>query len=164
MSKAAALGTALKYPCEKCPIRQLKAFRPFTPEELDFVRTFKSGELTVDPRATILQEGTSSTHLFTVLQGWAFRYKTLPDGRRQLLNFALPGDFLGLQASLFKEMSHSVEALHEQLHRSRYAGPPREHEGTSVHSSVHLEDFCPCVQREFPAHAFYRPVGRLDHP
>ena len=50
-----------------------------------------------------------------MLQGWAFRYKMLPDGRRQLLNFALPGDFLGLQASLFKEMSHSVEALSQML-------------------------------------------------
>lgn len=115
MGKAAAVGTALRYPCERCPIRKLAAFRPFTPEELEFVKTFKSGELTVDPRATILQEGTSSTHLFTVLQGWAFRYKMLPDGRRQLLNFALPGDFLGLQASLFKEMSHSVEALTQML-------------------------------------------------
>lgn len=115
MSKAAAVGTALRYPCERCPLRKLKTFRPFETEELAFVKSFKSGELTVDPRATILQEGTSSTHLFTVLQGWAFRYKTLPDGRRQLLNFALPGDFLGLQASLFKEMSHSVEALTQML-------------------------------------------------
>jgi CRP-like cAMP-binding protein len=35
----------------------------------------------------------------------------LADGRRQILNFALPGDFLGLQASMFNEMTHSVEAL-----------------------------------------------------
>lgn len=115
MDKTAVGTTALKYPCERCPLRKLKAFRAFTPEELEFVKTFKSGELVVGPRATILHEGTSSTHLFTILQGWAFRYKSLPDGRRQLLNFALPGDFLGLQASLFKEMSHSVEALGEML-------------------------------------------------
>jgi len=108
-------GTALRYPCERCPIRKLPAFRPFTPEELEFVSSFKTGELTVGPRTTILQEGMSSTHLFTVLEGWAFRYKTLPDGRRQVLNFALPGDFLGLQASLFNEMSHSVEALSRVL-------------------------------------------------
>lgn len=112
---AATVGTALRHPCERCPIRKLEVFRPFEADELEFIKTFKSGELTVDPRATILQEGTSSTHLFTVLQGWAFRYKSLPDGRRQVLNFALPGDFLGLQASLFKEMSHSVEALSQML-------------------------------------------------
>jgi len=113
--KKAAVGTAQKYPCERCPIRKLKVFRPFTAEELEFVKSFKSGELNVDPRTTILQEGASSAHLYTVLEGWAFRYKTLPDGRRQVLNFALPGDFIGLQATLFNEMSHSVEALSPML-------------------------------------------------
>ena len=114
MNKA-AVGSALKYPCIRCPIRKMKVFRPFSPEELEFVSRFKAGELTVEPRATILQEGTSSTHLFTVLTGWAFRYKMLPDGRRQILNFALPGDFLGLQATVFNEMSHSVEALSDMM-------------------------------------------------
>jgi CRP-like cAMP-binding protein len=104
-----------KYPCEECPIRKLKTFRQFAPEELNFVSRFKAGELSVDQRATILQEGMSSAYLFTVLSGWAFRYKTLPDGRRQILNFALPGDFLGLQASVFNEMTHSVEALTNTL-------------------------------------------------
>jgi CRP/FNR family transcriptional regulator len=42
---------------------------------------------------------------------WAFRFKTLPDWRRQILNYALPGDFLGLQSSVLTEMTHSVETL-----------------------------------------------------
>ena len=33
------------------------------------------------------------------------------DGRRQILNFALPGDFIGLQASIFDSIGNSVEAL-----------------------------------------------------
>jgi len=111
----ASVGSARKYPCEICPIRKREIFRQFTPEELAFVSHFKAGELTVAPRATLLLEGTSSTHLYTVLVGWAFRYKALPDGRRQILNFALPGDFLGLQASVFNEMTHSVEALTSML-------------------------------------------------
>jgi CRP-like cAMP-binding protein len=110
-----SIGTARKYPCEQCPVRKRKIFRQFTPEELSFISRFKAGELSVDAKATILQEGTSSTHLYTVLIGWAFRYKTLADGRRQILNFALPGEFLGLQASIFNEMTHSVEALTEML-------------------------------------------------
>ncbi len=47
----------------------------------------------------------------TVLSGWAFRYKMLDDGRRQILNYALPADLVGLQGSLMREMEHSVEAL-----------------------------------------------------
>src|SRR5260370_39852901 len=35
----------------------------------------------------------------------------LPDGSRQILNFAVPGDFLGLQMSVFDKMGHSAEAL-----------------------------------------------------
>lgn len=98
-------------PCHHCPLRELQSFRDFTPRELDFVSQFKSGELSSERGATILVEGMHSAHLFTVLSGWAFRYKLLPDGRRQIMNYVLPGDLLGLQGSLMGEMDHSVEAL-----------------------------------------------------
>jgi CRP-like cAMP-binding protein len=39
------------------------------------------------------------------------RYKTLPDGRRQILNFILPGDFIALYGSLIECADHSVETL-----------------------------------------------------
>lgn len=98
-------------PCEACPLRDLKHFREFKPDELAFVSAFKTGELVVDPGATILVEGSHSAHLFTVLAGWGFRYKTLEDGRRQILNYVMPGDLIGLQGSLLGEMQHSIEAL-----------------------------------------------------
>lgn len=98
-------------PCTKCPLRVLPAYRDFTPAELDFMMSFKSGELVLDAGTTILSEGARSPHLFTVLSGWAFKYKTLEDGRRQVLNYSLPGDFVGLQASVFESNSYSVQAL-----------------------------------------------------
>lgn len=97
--------------CSECPIRKLEHFREFSETELKFVSDFKTGELDVKAGATILDEGAQSAHLFTLLSGWAFRYKTLEDGRRQILNFVLPGDLVGLQGSLIGEMQHSVEAL-----------------------------------------------------
>jgi CRP-like cAMP-binding protein len=104
-----------RVPCEKCPLRKRPVFRPFEPEELAFVSRFKTGELSVDRGATVLVEGANSAHLYTVLSGWGFRYKLLPDGRRQILNYAMPGDLIGLQGSLMEEMSHSVEALSPML-------------------------------------------------
>ncbi|MFI0847050.1 Crp/Fnr family transcriptional regulator [Mesorhizobium sp. IMUNJ 23232] len=109
----AAAGTNI--PCEKCPLRPMKTFRDFTKEELAFVSRFKRGELAVDKGATVLMEGHHSAHLYTVLSGWAFRYKLLSDGRRQILNYMMPGDLLGLQGSLLGEMQHSVEALSPML-------------------------------------------------
>ncbi len=97
--------------CQRCPLRQLQVFRAFEGDELKFIEWFKTGELVASPGATILAEGHNSPHLFTVLSGWAFRYKTLPDGRRQILNFAMAGDFLGLQSAMLEEMQHSIEAL-----------------------------------------------------
>ena len=98
-------------PCEQCPLRRRPSLREFAPEELEFVKQFKVDELHVEPGRSFLREGTQSEHLYTVLNGWAFRYKTLNDGRRQILNYALPADMLGLQGTLMREMEHSVEAL-----------------------------------------------------
>ncbi|MET3793368.1 CRP-like cAMP-binding protein [Aquamicrobium terrae] len=92
-------------------MRPLPAFRAFEPEELEFIARFKRGELVVDRGATVLVEGSHSPHLYTVLSGWGFRFKLLPDGRRQILNYVMPGDLIGLQGSIMGEMQHSVEAL-----------------------------------------------------
>jgi CRP-like cAMP-binding protein len=114
MVKAAATPGRL-VPCEKCPLRATPVFRRIAPQELAFISEFKSGEMKAEPATTLYLEGTNSAHLYTLLSGWAFRYKALPDGRRQILNFALPGDFLGLQASVLNEMQHSVETLTTSL-------------------------------------------------
>ena len=97
--------------CEDCPLRRRPALREFTGEELAFVKELKVDELRVDPGISFLREGSRSDYLYTVLHGWAFRYKMLVDGRRQILNYALPGDLLGVQGALMREMEHSVEAL-----------------------------------------------------
>jgi CRP/FNR family transcriptional regulator, anaerobic regulatory protein len=101
--------------CQRCPLRKLDIFRRFTPEELAFVSEFKTGELTVEAGSMLFLEGTSSAHLYTVMSGWAFRYKSLEDGRRQILNYCVPGDFIGLQGSVMNEMQHSIEALSDMV-------------------------------------------------
>jgi CRP/FNR family transcriptional regulator, anaerobic regulatory protein len=97
-------------PCDQCPLRRRPSLREFSAEELAFVKSFKVDELRVEAGASFLRQGTRSEYLYTVLNGWAFRYKLL-DGRRQILNWALPADMLGLQGALMNEMEHSVEAL-----------------------------------------------------
>ncbi len=113
--RAGALPQGRKVPCEKCPLRSREFLRDFNAKELEFVANFKSGELNIEAGTSVLLQGTNSAHLYTILSGWAFRYTTLPDGRRQILNYALPSDFLGLQGSVTDEMQHSVEALTDVL-------------------------------------------------
>ena len=79
-----AAGTPIQTPCARCPLRRLPTFRKFTPEEVEFIAAFKSGELRLEAGNTIFSEGTNSPHLYTVLSGWTFKYKALEDGRRQI--------------------------------------------------------------------------------
>ncbi len=104
-------GLKAQTSCTQCPLRRLPVFRKFTAKELKFIERFKTAELTATIGTTVLVEGHNSPHLFSVLSGWAIRYKALPDDRRQIVGFSLPGDFLGLQGPVFQEMQHSVDAL-----------------------------------------------------
>jgi CRP/FNR family transcriptional regulator, anaerobic regulatory protein len=99
--------------CNDCPLRGLKAFRAFSSSELAFVEDFKLHEEIVAPGQTVLIEGEKSPYLYTVLSGWLFKYKMLDDGRRQILNYSMRGDLLGLQSAVLEKMQHSVEALTE---------------------------------------------------
>jgi CRP-like cAMP-binding protein len=98
-------------PCRRCPLRRRQSFRELSEPEIGFMESFKRGELVVAPGATILLEESASPHLYTILEGWAIRHKQLVDGRRQVLNFALPGDLVGLQMAVTNDMQHTVTAL-----------------------------------------------------
>ncbi len=82
-------------------------------DEVAFMTRFKVGELEVEAGTQLLMEGANSPQLFTVFSGLGLRYKTMEDGKRQVLNFVFPGDFLGMQAGVMGEMRHSIEATTE---------------------------------------------------
>mgnify|MGYP001334071557 CR=1 FL=1 len=100
-------------PCAKCPHRFNPGFRKFTRDELAFVQTFKIGELSVPPGTTVVRDGEKAEHLYSILNGWAMRYKLVDSGKRQILNFSITGDLVGLQSALFDKMLHAVDSLTE---------------------------------------------------
>jgi CRP-like cAMP-binding protein len=97
--------------CRDCPLRLQPSFKDKSPEELSFIEDMKKDHRLVTAGSEIIYAGQTDAELFTLFSGWAFRQKSLPDGRRQILNFILPGDIVGLQASLLTAAEHSVEAL-----------------------------------------------------
>jgi CRP/FNR family transcriptional regulator, anaerobic regulatory protein len=118
-------------PCLACPLRRLDLFADLTKPEIADIQEFKSGELKVVAGTQVLAEGSNSPQLYTVLKGMGLRYKTLEDGRRQVINFVFPGDFIGLQATVMGEMKHSVEASTAMtlciFHRSDFWSFFRDH-------------------------------------
>ncbi len=96
--------------CEQCPLRKKPAFLPFKSDEIAFMNRFKTGEMMAEPGTQLFIEGAKAAQLYTALSGLGIRYKTLENGRRQVIGFVMPGDFVGLQAGVMGEMRHSVEA------------------------------------------------------
>ena len=99
--------------CRECPLRTLPLFVSHTKEELELVQSLKRRELHLRAGDSLIREGQTDAPLFTLLTGWAFRFKTLRDGRRQILSFLLGGDFIGVQQKMGDSSAHGVETLTE---------------------------------------------------
>jgi CRP-like cAMP-binding protein len=63
------------------------------------------------PRHDLVREGDTPKYVHLILDGWACRYKTLPDGRRQILSLFVPGDFCDLNIYILKEMDHNIASI-----------------------------------------------------
>jgi CRP-like cAMP-binding protein len=99
------------HPCEECGLRRNPAFLAVSAEEVRTIEAFRTGTRVFDAGQLVMAEERPSPQLFTLYSGWAFRYKTLSDGRRQILGFLLPGDFIGLQDEFADGQTHGVEAV-----------------------------------------------------
>ena len=71
----------------------------------------------IGPRRDVIREGDKPRAVNLMLDGWACRYKSLPDGRRQIVSFFIPGDLCDSNIFILKEMDHSIGAIT----RLRYA-------------------------------------------
>ena len=67
-------------PCIDCPLRPIPLFLPQTKDELALVQFLKRREIALKEGDTLIHEGQNDTRLFTLLEGWAYRFKTLSDG------------------------------------------------------------------------------------
>ena len=59
----------------------------------------------------IVCEGEDPRTVRLLLSGWAYRYKQLPNGRRQVVALLLPGDLCDHNGFVLSEMDHSIGAL-----------------------------------------------------
>jgi CRP/FNR family transcriptional regulator len=78
---------------------------------LDWFDGAPARKRTVAVGDAIYEEGELNYSVYVVLEGWVMLYKILEDGRRQILDFALPGTILGFGAEPQSAMPHTASAL-----------------------------------------------------
>ena len=66
---------------------------------------------TVEAETDLVREGAPPGAVRLVLDGIAYRYIAVPEGRRQILAFLLPGDLCDLQIPILGVMDHGIRTL-----------------------------------------------------
>jgi len=92
--------------------RMLSRFMALNAEDRAALSMLETGPPCVkEARSDIAREGENPTVIRLLVSGWACRYKDLPDGRRQIVGFFLPGDFCDLNVYILSELDHSIGTL-----------------------------------------------------
>ena len=92
--------------------RLLGRYMPLEEADREALLALEAGPVcTSEARSDIAREGENPTVIRLLVSGWACRYKDLPDGRRQIVAFFLPGDFCDLNVYILSELDHSIGAL-----------------------------------------------------
>jgi CRP-like cAMP-binding protein len=98
---------------ESALARKLHHFLDFSHDDVACIVALEEQELAVAPRTELISQDAEGQSYFVLLKGWAACSKLLPDGRRQIINFAVPGDFLGLRCFLLPKADHAVVTITE---------------------------------------------------
>jgi CRP-like cAMP-binding protein len=104
-----------KTACSECSVRRLALFHGVPEEDLLWTQDFRSNQFTIAARKEIYRETEPCEYIFTVYHGWVALYKSLDNGKRQILRIALPGDMIGFQPNLQAPMSSSAMSLSETV-------------------------------------------------
>jgi CRP-like cAMP-binding protein len=110
MTNGAKPSDWLAVQCAACPVRRNAVYRSATLDDLEVLAELHTGCREVRARSLIVREG-EQTEVFTLQSGWAYRFRTLHDGRRQILSFLMPGDLIGLQALRGHPANYAARAL-----------------------------------------------------
>jgi len=108
--------------------RKLGAFVALSEAELRVLEGLHKRRRTFVAGRDLVHQGQSDQAAYILISGWAFSYKLLANGERQIVDFQIPGDFLGLRSVLLHISDQSIE-------------PVTDIEVTEVHVSDLLEAF-----------------------
>lgn len=93
-------------------IRRLGALRRLSDQGVALLQqAVREGLQRTDTGDDLIDEGDPVDGIRVILSGWLCRYKMLEDGRRQIVNFILPGETCDAYSYLLPSMDHSIATL-----------------------------------------------------
>lgn len=84
-------------PCAACPVRDRSVCGALDDEEMRYLNDIME-TMSMVAGDHLVDEGEPAKHVFNITEGTLKIFRLMPDGRRQVMGFLFPGDFLGLVA------------------------------------------------------------------
>lgn len=101
-------------PIECSPLtRKLSAFVALSDTELAVLERLHRRRRTFLAGRELVHQGQSEQAAYILASGWVCSYKTQADGTRQVVDFQIPGDFLGLRSVLLHTSDHGIEPIND---------------------------------------------------
>jgi CRP-like cAMP-binding protein len=91
--------------------QKLAHYIALEPSELATLTAFERPVRIVGAGTELAWEGQQGQKAFILASGWVSSYKGLRDGSRQIVDFQVPGDFIGVRNMLFRTSEHSFETI-----------------------------------------------------
>ncbi len=92
-------------------IRKMEIFAPLSPDDRAYLVELSTQTREVKSDQDLIREGERPENVILILEGFAARYKILPDGNRQIFAYLIAGDFCDLHVALLDEMDHSIATV-----------------------------------------------------
>ncbi|CAM3847146.1 Crp/Fnr family transcriptional regulator [Phaeobacter inhibens] len=93
--------------------RKLSAFAVLSEDELAVLERLHQRRRTFAAGSDLVHQGQPEQAAYILSSGWACSYKIQQEGSRQIVDFQIPGDFLGLRSVLLRTSDHSIEPIVE---------------------------------------------------
>ena len=92
--------------------RRLEEYAPLADSDrAELSRLCAQSSRTIRAKHDLIREGETPRSTYVILDGWACHYRTLEGGRRQIVDFAIPGDLRDLNLFILDRMDHSICAI-----------------------------------------------------
>lgn len=92
-------------------LRKLESIATLTTKERSAIESLPASSRTLAAHRDIVRDGDRPSQCCVILSGWAYRYKLLNEGKRQIMSFHLPGDMPDLQSLHLQVMDHGLATL-----------------------------------------------------
>lgn len=91
--------------------RKLSAFVALSAPELAALERLHTQRRTFVAGRDLVHQGQSEQAAYILAKGWVCSYKIQADGSRQIVDFQISGDFLGLRSILLRTSDHGFEPV-----------------------------------------------------